>query len=162
MGRPFNAEEAVLPVRTVVILIGICLGATGLFWSARGQWDETQSAIQTAQASINLLSKEQVDFRASLADLILKKGAERDAQFGKVNATLTDLGNSLNASVIDLNTKIAGLNDKIAALRANADGSHDETVSAIGQIKLQIENIMRDMAVMKCRLPGSECQKVKP
>lgn len=155
MGRPYNAEEAVLPLRTVVVLIGMCLAATGLFWTARGQWDETQNSIQTTQASLNLLSKEQADFRVYMGDLILKKGAERDAQFSKVNASMADLGNSLTASVADLNTKIT-------ALRANQDGSHDETVAAIGQIRLQIENIMRDMAIMKCKLPGNECQKVKP
>ena len=145
-GRPVNAEEAVLPMRTVVIIVLGCLGVTGLFWTARGQWDDTQQAIQETHKSIDLLAKEQADFRQYIADLIVKKGAERDAQFAKVNGIISDL----SGSVTDLNAKIA-------QLKSTQDSSHDDTVAAITAIRGQIDNIVKDVAVMKCKLPGNDC-----
>lgn len=150
-----NLEDGVLPVRTVVLIFFGILGMMGLLWSARGQWDDTQSAIKGTQTSIDKLGTEQEKFRSYIANLIVEKGNERDNQFKQVNSSISDLGNNLTTSVADLNAKIA-------QLKAATDGTHGETAAAIMGIQHQIDSILKDIAAMKCKLSGFECTKAKP
>lgn len=151
----WNLEKAFLPVRTVVLLGFGLLGVMGLLWSARGQWDDTQTAIKGTQTTLDKLVTDQTKFQDYMAALIAKKGTERDAQFKQVNASITDLGNNLTLSVADLNAKII-------QLKVLQEGSNTETASTIASIQRQIDSILRDIAAMKCKLPGFECVKVKP
>lgn len=137
--RTINAEEAVLPLRTVVILLGMALGATTLLWSARGQWDDTQQAIHD-------LSKKQTDLQTYIADLIVTKGGARDAQ------------------VVQINGRIDDLSKQFTALAQAQSDAHDETMKKIAQASAQAaaaaaqaQSAAEAMAHFKCQLLPKLC-----
>lgn len=170
--RQINAEESVLPLRSVVILIvgllslmGAAITVTSI---ATGQWDKTQTAIANVQATADKAVKDQTEFRTYIASLILTKGTERDAQLAKINSSIINLSTSLDSNVADLNVKVADLTAKFATLRTIQDSTREETAKTIKEIRAQIDDIMKDISVLKCKLPGSDkvpgnsCGKSKP
>lgn len=156
--RQVNAEEAVIPVRTVVILIAVVLsvsaGAIGLAWSAKGQWDDTQTAIAKLKEQVEktgaAVAKAVNDFNQTVVD----KGKARDTQFQAIGDQFGEV-----------NGRIDTLQKTVTELADAQDSAHDETMKRIASVESTAANAARQaqaaaesIAHFKCVVRPKDCQ----
>lgn len=144
--RQVNAEEAVIPLRTVVVLIAVVLsvsaGAVGLAWSAKGQWDDTQRDIRDLKNQVIVFNQTVID-----------KGKARDEQ-------LKAIGNQFG----DVNGRIDTLRKIVTDLATAQDGAHDETMKKIASVEAtaanaaaQAQAAAQQIARFKCIVKPKDC-----
>lgn len=160
--RSVNAEEAVIPLRTFVLILWVAIIAVisgaavvvGVAWTARGRWDDTQTAISDLKLEVEktgaLLTEAVVTFNKTVVD----KGKARDDQ-------LKAIGDQFG----EVNGRIDTLQKTVTDLADAQDSAHDETMKRIASVESTAANAGRQaqaaaesIAHFKCVVRPKDCQ----
>lgn len=138
--RPVNAEEATIPLRTVVVIMvmigSAALAAGGVLWSARGQWDDTQRDIRDLKNAV-------VGFNQTVID----RSKARDKQIADLGERIDNLATQQNSAHDETMQKIAEVDTKASqALSAAASAAAQATAAA------------QSMARFKCQIFPKNCE----
>lgn len=149
----FNLMSAQIGLREILIAGFI---VAGVLWTCASKWTHQTEAVDA-------LSKNVGDMATTVTKLTNDVGlltvAVADLTQGNanLNRTITDRGKTRDAQMEILGNKISDLGDQFATLSRQQSTDHDESIDRFRAIGLQVANIVKDVATLKCRVTPKQC-----